>query len=366
MLLLTELQVREDAWTLFGFGSAAERDSFRALTTSRASAAGSRWRSCRLLSPDELARAVAQDDKAMIGRANGVGPSSPRASPMSFRASSASPAWRGSAAPRAGAAADALSALANLGFKPAEASAAVNAAQDELGPRRGARRARPARAQKSREMIVSVYSVKGGVGKTTLAVNLAWASSALSKRRTLLWDFDAQGAASYILGQELGAKSANSSITRDGDVSGLIRPSNIEGVAILPADKSLRTLDYAFHDLGKRKRLAKIAAELSRDYDRIIINCPPGLTDTSDQILRASDLVIVPVIPSALSQRSLDVIKEYVGRKKGPKVTLAPVFSMVDRRRALHQSEFAKHNGWPAIPMASAYEKMSEERKPIG
>jgi cellulose biosynthesis protein BcsQ len=215
-------------------------------------------------------------------------------------------------------------------------------------------------------MIVAVYSAKGGVGKTTLAVNLAWASSALSRRRTLLWDLDAQGAASYILGQELGAKSAKSSITRDADVSDLIRPSNIEDVDVLPADDSLRTLDYAFHDLGKRKRLAKIATLLEDRYDRIIIDCPPGLTDTSDQILRAANLVVVPVIPSALSQRSLDVIKDYVGRKKGPKVTLAPVFSMVDRRRLIHQAELDRHKGWPSIPMASAYEKMSEERKPIG
>jgi chromosome partitioning protein len=215
-------------------------------------------------------------------------------------------------------------------------------------------------------MIIAVYSAKGGVGKTTLAVNLAWASAALSSRRTLLWDLDAQGAASYILGQENGAKSAKSSITRDADVSGLVRQSNIVGVDVLPADDSLRKLDVAFHDLGKRKRLAKIAADLGRDYDRIIIDCPPGLTDTSDQILRASDIVVVPVIPSTLSQRSLDVIKEHVGRKKGPKVTLAPVFSMVDRRRAVHQAELDRHAGWPSIPMASAYEKVSEERKPIG
>ena len=215
-------------------------------------------------------------------------------------------------------------------------------------------------------MIIGVYSAKGGVGKTTLAVNLAWASAVLSKRRTLLWDLDAQGGASYILGESPGANAAKSSITRDADVSGLIRPSNIEGVDVLPADESLRTLDYAFHDLGKRKRLAKIAAHLEADYDRIIIDCPPGLTDTSDQILRASDIVVVPVIPSALSQRSLDVIKDYVARKKGPKVTLAPVFSMVDRRRLVHQAELDKHAGWPIIPMASAYEKMSEEKKPIG
>ena len=215
-------------------------------------------------------------------------------------------------------------------------------------------------------MIVAVYNAKGGVGKTTLAVNLAWASATLSRRRTLLWDLDAQGAATYILGEEGLTKSARSSITRDASVRGLIKQTSFAGIDILPADESLRKLDYAFHDLGKRKRLAKVAAELERDYDRIIIDCPPGLTDTAEQILRASDLAVVPVIPSVLSQRSLDVIKDFVGRKKGPKVTLAPVFSMVDRRRVIHQAELDRHKGWPAIPMASAYERMSDLRAPIG
>ncbi|MEP6982784.1 MAG: ParA family protein [Sphingomicrobium sp.] len=215
-------------------------------------------------------------------------------------------------------------------------------------------------------MIVAVYSAKGGVGKTTLAVNLAWASAVLSKRRTLLWDLDAQGAASYLLGQDPGGKSVKAGITGDGDLSALIRASTSDGIDILPADESLRMLDVALHDLGKRRRIAKIAADLAANYDRVIIDAPPGLTDTSDQILRGADLVVVPVIPSALSQRSLDVIKDYVNRKKGPHVTLAPVFSMVDRRRAVHQAELGKHKMWPVIPMASAYEKMSEERAPIG
>jgi holliday junction DNA helicase RuvA len=72
--VLTELQVREDAWTLFGFGSATERDAFRALTSIQGVGGRLALAILSTLSPDELARAVAQDDKAMIGRANGVGP----------------------------------------------------------------------------------------------------------------------------------------------------------------------------------------------------------------------------------------------------------------------------------------------------
>ena len=139
VLLLTELQVREDAWTLFGFGSAIERDSFRALTSVQGVGGKVALAILSALGPDELARAVAQEDKAMIGRANGVGPklATRIANELQGKLGVAGLGASLAPAPRAGAAADALSALANLGFKPAEASAAVNAAQDELGPEAG-------------------------------------------------------------------------------------------------------------------------------------------------------------------------------------------------------------------------------------
>ena len=138
VVIPTELQVREDAWTLFGFGSTAERDAFRSLTGIQGVGGRLALAILSILSPDELARAVAQDDKAMIGRANGVGPKLAARIANELKGKLGVTGLAGAApAPRAGAAADALSALANLGFKPAEASAAVNAAQEELGPDAG-------------------------------------------------------------------------------------------------------------------------------------------------------------------------------------------------------------------------------------
>ena len=138
VLVLTELQVREDAWTLFGFGSPAERDSFRALTSIQGVGGRLTLAILFVLSPDELARAGSQGDKAMIGRAHGVGPKLAARITNELQGKLGAAGLGGGApVPRAGAAADALSALANLGFKPAEASTAVNAAQDDLGPDAG-------------------------------------------------------------------------------------------------------------------------------------------------------------------------------------------------------------------------------------
>jgi Holliday junction DNA helicase RuvA len=135
--LLTELQVREDSMTLFAFGSAAEREAFRQLTNVQGVGGRLALAILSILSPEELARAVSTGDKAMVGRANGVGPKLAQRITMELQGKLGAPALAavaGASAPRGGAAQDALSALANLGFKPAEASAAVAAANDELGP----------------------------------------------------------------------------------------------------------------------------------------------------------------------------------------------------------------------------------------
>jgi holliday junction DNA helicase RuvA len=139
VLLLTEMQVREDAITLFGFGSAAERDWFRLLTSVQGVGGRVALAILSVLDPGELARAIANGDKAMIARANGVGPKLAQRIAMELRDKAGGVALGPGAAPApAGSAtADAISALANLGFRPAEASAAVAAASDELGPGAG-------------------------------------------------------------------------------------------------------------------------------------------------------------------------------------------------------------------------------------
>src|SRR4029453_7411446 len=133
VLILTELQVREDGWTLFGFGSAGEREAFRQLTSVQGVGGRVALAILSVLTPEELATAVSRGDKAMVARANGVGPKLAQRIVNERAGKMGSPALAGtigSAAPRAGAAADALSALANLGFKPSEATAAVTAANE--------------------------------------------------------------------------------------------------------------------------------------------------------------------------------------------------------------------------------------------
>lgn len=214
---------------------------------------------------------------------------------------------------------------------------------------------------------VAVYSLKGGVGKTTFAVNLAWASARVSRRRTLLWDLDPQAASTWLLTEGNGSgQEAQAVFSRSVDARSLCRPSRFEGIDVLGADTSLRGLDRMLFDIGKKKRLARLIDGLSSDYDRIILDCPPGLTETAEQVLQASDLVIVPVIPSPLSQRALGEVARFMVQKGGRHPPILPVFSMVDRRRSLHSRAMQEQPDWPVIAMASAIEQMTVKRAPLG
>ncbi|QSB45551.1 ParA family protein [Tsuneonella flava] len=215
--------------------------------------------------------------------------------------------------------------------------------------------------------VIAVYSVKGGVGKTTLATNLAWCSATISCRKTLLWDLDAAGGAGYLLGIDPKAKRrADTVIAADKDPVKLIRHTAIANLDLLPADESIRALEVQLLSIGKRKRIAKLAAQLSKLYDRIVIDCPPILGETSAQVMRAADLVIVPLPPSPLSSRAFELVAKEVAAHARPHPPILPVLSMLDLRRTLHKDVRATHPGWPAIPYASAAEQCAVRRQPVG
>jgi cellulose biosynthesis protein BcsQ len=214
---------------------------------------------------------------------------------------------------------------------------------------------------------IAVYSLKGGVGKTTLTVNLAWASAMQSSRRTLLWDLDPQAASSWLIGDgKAGTDDAQAVFAKDVSPDRLVRKTGIPRLDLLPADVSLRGLDRFFFDLGKRKRLARLIEMLGKDYDRILLDCPPGLTETSDQVMRAAEIIIVPVIPSPLARRALDEVVAHLAREHGKHAPILPVFTMVDRRRSLHRAALEEQPDWPVIPMASAIESMTVHHAPVG
>lgn len=215
---------------------------------------------------------------------------------------------------------------------------------------------------------IAIYSLKGGVGKTTLAVNLAWCAATLSARRTLLWDLDPQAASTFLLGGGKGKAQAQAVFTKDIEPSKLAHATQIGRLDLIGADTSLRGLDLLFHELDKKKRLAKLLGQLDRAYDRMLLDCPPGLTETSEQVMRGADLIVVPVIPSPLSERALAEVEAHLGGtgKMGGKVPLMPVHSMVDRRRKLHAEALERHPDWPVIPMASVVETMAVRRAPVG
>ena len=215
--------------------------------------------------------------------------------------------------------------------------------------------------------VIAVYSVKGGVGKTTFAANLAWCSAHDSGWKTLLWDLDAAGGAAFLLGLEPHPKkSANSVFSRERDPTRLIRSTQYPSLDVLPSDSSLWSLDSQLSAIGKKRRLAKIAESLGKTYSRIILDCPPVLSEVSTQAMRAADLVIVPLPPSPLSTRAFELVAQEVkgsGKKHPP---MLPVLSMVDRRRTLHREAIEANPNWPVIPLASALEQCAVQRAPVG
>jgi cellulose biosynthesis protein BcsQ len=220
--------------------------------------------------------------------------------------------------------------------------------------------------------IIAVTNIKGGVGKTTTSVNLAYLC-ALGGRATVLWDLDSQGAATYTLRCETADRaSAKKLVAGKRELNELVVSSGFANLDVLPADFSYRNFDV---HLSERKnptmRLLKMSRALRDRYAVLILDCPPGISLLSENVLRASDAVVVPLIPTPLSVRMLEQLRDFAAANDWTDLRLLPFFSMVDRRKSLHLEVIAATRPrFPElltteVPYRSEIERMTERRAPL-
>ena len=185
--------------------------------------------------------------------------------------------------------------------------------------------------------VIAVYSTKGGVGKTTAAVNLAWEAS--KQFRVLLWDLDPQGATTFLLQVKPKVKGGvGALVAGESKVTSVIRSTDYDDLDVLPADASYRDLDLVFdHAKKSEQRVAKILDHVDGDYDVVILDCPPGAALVAENAVFSADAVVVPLVPSPLSMRSLEQVEEIVAASKS-KARVVAFLSMVDRRKTLHRA----------------------------
>lgn len=219
--------------------------------------------------------------------------------------------------------------------------------------------------------VLAVFSNKGGVGKTTAAVNLAYLAGQ-SGVRTLLCDLDSQSSATFYLGITPELKGSAKGFAKGGKtVLRSIQPTAYDNLDILPADISHRNLALAFEELNhSKRRLAQILEPLQERYALLILDCPPTIGLLAENVFTVADRLLTPLVPTTLSfeaQRQLLAFARAEGHKER---LILGFLSMVDRRKKLHRELAAAataqfpHMLTAAIPYSAEIERMGLQREP--
>lgn len=220
--------------------------------------------------------------------------------------------------------------------------------------------------------VLALYSIKGGVGKTSSAVNLAF-NAAQAGYRTLVWDLDPQGASSYYFRIKPKIKGGSKDlIAGKRDLDDLIKGTDFDNLDLIPADFSFRNMDLLLDDKKKpTQQLKKRLKSLAGYYDFIFLDCPPNISLLSEAIFEAADFLLSPTVPTTLSLRTLVQLKAFIEDHNVANTQLVPFFSMVDGRKKMHkeimQQTLANYPDMlkTTIPYASDIERMGIERRPL-
>lgn len=221
--------------------------------------------------------------------------------------------------------------------------------------------------------ILATYNLKGGVGKTATAINLAWLAAS-EGARTIVWDLDPQAAASFYLRTRPKVKGGSKALLKGKrDLADVIKGTNYENLDLLPADFSYRHMDVQLDDSRKPvKQIIRLLRPLRAEYDFVFLDCAPSISTVSETVFKVVDALLVPLIPTTLSLRTFHQIIDFLEKKNLRHVQLLPFFSMVDRRKNLHNEIVARlPREWPgmlssAIPYASDVERMGIRRSAVG
>jgi chromosome partitioning protein len=218
---------------------------------------------------------------------------------------------------------------------------------------------------------LSLYNMKGGVGKTAAAINFAYLS-ALDGNRTLLWDMDPQGSSSFYLGVLPSVKNESKKLLNNElSLSEAVQQSLYENLSIIPSDISARQADVLLSEMKQsKKKLASLLSPLKSEFDVVILDCPPGISLLLDNIFNATDWVLMPNIPTTLSIRSYEAIATYFEENNLDIEKVKCFFNMVDHRKNLHHeiiNQFHKDKVFfkNYIPYLSDVEKMGTYEAPL-
>ncbi len=218
---------------------------------------------------------------------------------------------------------------------------------------------------------LALYNLKGGVGKTAASINLAWLS-AKEGYQTLVWDMDPQGSASFYLGAKASVKNETRKLlSSEMELTEAVQATKYENLDIIPADISARQADILLNEMKQSKRkLATLLSSLKKEYDVVILDCPPGISVLHDAIFVAADWILMPNIPTTLSIRSFETVTDYFKENDLDRSKLKCFFSMVDHRKNLHHevmNTFYKDKYFfkNYIPYLSDVEKMGIHEGPL-
>ncbi len=220
--------------------------------------------------------------------------------------------------------------------------------------------------------VLATYNIKGGVGKTATAVNLGFLA-ARGGTRTLVWDLDPQGAASFYFRIKARVKGGGRKLVRGRkELDSRIKATDFPGLDLLPADFSYRHLDLELDNTKKPvRRIARILEPLADEYELLIIDCAPSISLVSESVFRAADELLIPTIPTPLSLRTLLQLLRSLNEVKAKRLGVLPFFCMVDRRKSLHRrtADLADEIPIPflrtQIPYSSLVEQMGTHRAPL-